>query len=277
MTVEHVEGRYAGAAGGQIYWQAWIPAEITGVVVLCHGLAEHGGRYAHVGKRFAADGYAVYANDHRGHGKSDGTRANIVRMSTVVADLETMIRNVAQRHPDVPMFLYGHSMGGLIALAYATGRPAALDGLVLSGVAMDIARGKPFERIGAKVISTLAPNLGLLTLDATTVSRDPQVVRDYDNDPLNYRGKIRSRTASEMLATAAAIPAKLPALRTPMLVMHGTADRLTRPAGSELVAERAGSADLTLKLYEGWYHELHNEPEQQTVFTDVVRWLKEHG
>ncbi|HEV2781178.1 MAG TPA: alpha/beta hydrolase [Actinophytocola sp.] len=277
MTVEHVDGRFAGAAGGQIYWQGWVPAEVTGVVVVCHGLAEHGGRYAHVGKRFAAEGYATYVNDHRGHGRSDGVRANIDRMSTVVTDLETMIRSAAQRHPGVPLFLFGHSMGGLVALVYATGRPAALDGLVLSGVALDIARGGRVERVGARLMSAVAPNLGVLRLDATAVSRVPEVVRDYETDPLNYRGKIRSRTGAEMLAAADAVTAKLPTLRLPLLVLHGTADRLTRPAGSRLVADRAAGADVTLKLYDGWYHELHNEPDSETVFADVVRWLKEHG
>jgi acylglycerol lipase len=276
VSESHVDGWFAGAAGGRIYWQGWVPeADVTGVVVISHGLAEHGGRYAHVGRRFAAEGYATYVADHRGHGRSDGTRANIHRMSTVVTDLETMIRSAAHRHPAAPLFLFGHSMGGLIALAYATDRPAGLRGLILSGVAVDITQGWPLERAAARLMATLAPNAGVLRLDATAVSRDPEVVRDYDTDPLNYRGKIRSRTGAEMLAAADAVRAKLPTLRLPLLVMHGTADRLTRPAGSRLVTDRAGSADVTLKLYDGWYHELHNEPERETVFADVLTWLKE--
>ena len=276
---EHVEGRFAGAAGGQIYWQGWVPAgDVAGVVVFAHGLAEHGGRYAHVATRLAAEGYASYVADHRGHGKSDGVKGNLDRMSTVVTDLETMIRSAGQRHPGVPLFLYGHSMGGLVALVYATGgNPAELRGLVLTSSALDFADTPRIQRLAARVLSAVAPNAGTITLDATTLSHDPDVVRDYDTDPLNYRGKIRVRTAAEMVSSAGAVTGKLGTLTLPLLVMHGTADGLTKPSGSKLIAERAGSSDVTLKLYDGWYHELHNEPEKETAFGDIVRWLKEHG
>lgn len=279
MSTEHVEGAFAGAAGGQISWQGWVPGgDVAGAVVLVHGLAEHGGRYGHVAARLAQDGYATYAADHRGHGKSDGVKGNLHRMSTVVTDLETMVRSVVQRHPDVPVFLYGHSMGGLVALVYATGpRPAELRGLVLTSSALDIGANSAAQRLGARVLSAVAPNAGTVRVDATTLSHDPEVVRDYDTDPLNYRGKTRARTAAEMLAAIASVRAKLGALTVPLLVLHGTEDRLTLPAGSKLIAERAGSADVTLKLYDGWYHELHNEPEQATVLDEIVRWLKEHG
>ncbi|HEU5475349.1 MAG TPA: alpha/beta hydrolase [Actinophytocola sp.] len=279
MTTEHVEGRFAGAAGGQIYWQGWVPAgEVTAVVVIVHGLAEHGGRYAHVGNRLAADGYAVYAADHRGHGKSEGTRGNINRMAQVVVDLETMIRSAAQRHPDKAVFLYGHSMGGLVALVYATtGRPAELRGMILTSSAVDIAVGPKVARLAGRGLSAVAPNLGTIRLDASTVSRDPEVVRAYDADPLNYRGKIRARTGAEMLAAAEAVRSRLATLTMPLLLLHGSADRLTAPSGTKLVADRAGSTDITHKLYDGWYHELHNEPDKDSVFDDIVVWLKEHG
>jgi acylglycerol lipase len=277
VTTTHVDGRFAGAAGGQIYWQGWIPDDPTGVVVLTHGLAEHGGRYWHVATRLAQDGYATYVADHRGHGKSDGVKGNINRMSEVVTDLETMVRSAAQRQPDLPMFLYGHSMGGLVALAYVlTGRPAELKGLIITSVAIDLGVGSAAERLAAKVLSRVAPSVGTVQLDASTISRDPEAVRAYDEDPLNYRGKTRVRTAAEMLTTIDTVKAKLGSLTLPLLIMHGTADRLTGPAGSQLIADKAGSTDVTLKLYDGWYHELHNEPEKETVFAEIVRWLKEH-
>lgn len=278
MSESHVDGRFAGAAGGQIYWQGWVPeGEAAGVVVLVHGLAEHGGRYAHVGRRLAAEGYASYVADHRGHGRSDGVKGNIDRMSDVVTDLETMIRSAAGRHPGASLFLFGHSMGGLVALSYLVGRPAELRGAILSASALDIDAGPAVQRRAARVLSAVAPNLGVIQLDATAVSRDPEVVRAYDADPLNYRGKTRVRTGAEMLAAIEGVKAGLGSLTLPLLILHGTADRLTAPSGSRLLADRAGSADVTLKLYDGWYHELHNEPEQETVFADIVRWLKEHG
>jgi alpha-beta hydrolase superfamily lysophospholipase len=275
---EHVDGRFTGAASGQIYWQGWVPAgDVAGVVVLVHGLAEHAGRYAHVGKHFAGAGYAMYAADHRGHGRSDGVKGNINRMSEVVTDLETMIRSVAQRHPDAPMFLYGHSMGGLITLAYLAGRPAELRGAVLSASAVDIAVGSPLERLAAPLLSAVAPNLGVLKLDATSMSRDPAVVRDYDADPLNYRGKTRVRTGAEILATVEKVKRDLGRVTLPLLVMHGSDDKVTSPTTSKLLADKVGSTDLTVKLYDGFYHELHNEPEKETVFADVLRWFKEHA
>lgn len=274
---EHVEGRFAGAAGGQISWQGWVPdAEPVGVVIIVHGIAEHGGRYAHVGRRLAADGYATYVHDHRGHGRSDGVRGNIDRMSTVVTDLETMIRSIAGRHPDLPMFLYGHSMGGLITLSYLVGKPAELRGAVLSASAVEFAGGPKAVRAAAGVLSVLVPNAGSVALDSSLMSRDPEVVRDYDTDPLNYRGKVRVRTGAEMLAAAGRVAASLDRVTLPLLVMHGSEDKVTVPAGSERLAKQAGSADITLKRYDGFYHELHNEPDKETVFADVVRWLKEH-
>jgi acylglycerol lipase len=275
--VEHVEGRFAGAAGGQIYWQGWVPETVSGVLVLVHGLAEHGGRYAHVGSHFAAEGYAVYVNDHRGHGQSDGVKGNINRMSVVIIDLETLIRSVAQRHPGSPMFLYGHSMGGLVALAYLTGKPAELNGAVLSASAVDIAVGSRLERMAAPVLSALVPNLGVLKLDATSMSRDPQVVRDYDTDPLNYRGKTRVRTGAEILGAVERVKGALGSVSLPLLVMHGSEDKVTSPSTSELLAGKVGSADITVKRYDGYFHELHNEPDKDVVFADVLRWLKEHG
>lgn len=274
---EHVEGRFAGAAGGEISWQGWVPGSApVGVVVIVHGIAEHGGRYAHVGRRLAAEGYATYVHDHRGHGRSDGTRGNIERMSTVVTDLETMIRGAAGRHPGAPMFLYGHSMGGLITLAYLVGKPAELRGAVLSAAAVEVSGGPKPVRAAAGVLSVLVPNLGSIALDSSLMSRDPQVVRDYDTDPLNYRGKVRVRTGAEMLAAAGRVAASLDRLTLPLLVMHGSADKVTVPGGSERLAKQAASEDVTLKIYDGFYHELHNEPDQETVFADIVRWLKEH-
>lgn len=275
---EHVEGRFVGAAGGQVYWQGWVPAgDVAGVVVLVHGLGEHGGRYAHVGRHFAGAGYATYAADHRGHGKSDGVKGNLNRMSEVVTDLETMIRSTAQRHPGAPMFLYGHSMGGLITLAYLTGHPAELRGAILSASAVDIAVGSALERMAAPVLSAIAPNLGVLKLDATMMSRDPEVVRDYDNDPLNYRGKTRVRTGAEILATVEKVKRDLGSITLPLLVMHGSADKITSPTTAQLLADKVSAKDLTVKIYDGYYHELHNEPDKETVFADILRWLKEHG
>jgi alpha-beta hydrolase superfamily lysophospholipase len=274
---EQVDGAFAGASGGRIRWQGWVPPQPPkGVVVIVHGLAEHGGRYAHVAEHLAAHGYASYAHDHHGHGRSAGTRGNIDRMSHVVTDLETMIRSASGRHAGAPLFLYGHSMGGLIALVYATGDPVPMHGLILTGAAVHVEVGSGLERVAARLLSVIAPNLGTRKLDAALVSRDPAVVRNYESDPLNYRGKVRLRTGAEMLRAADELPAGLGRLTCPVLLLHGSLDGLTSPSGSQLVAERVSSSDVTLKVYDGLYHEVHNEPEKDTVLGDIVRWLDKH-
>ncbi len=273
----HSEGTFVGAAGGSVFWQRWEPDKTKAVVVLSHGLAEHSGRYAHVAARFNDSGYAVYALDHWGHGRSEGTRANVERFEHLKHDLDTLLTTARGEHPGVPVFLLGHSLGGLIALDYVvTKGESGLTGLVLSGAAVDPSVGSAVQRAAAGFLSRYTPNLGVLALDSTAVSRDPEEVRKYVEDPLNYHGKIRARTGAETLASVDRVLHGLAGLRLPMLVLHGTADRLTSPAGSSLVAEKAGSKDKTLKLYDGLFHEIFNEPERDTVLGDVVDWLDAH-
>ncbi len=272
----HVEGAFTGVAGGRIFWRGWIPDSPVGVVVISHGVAEHSGRYEHVGNRLADNGFATYAFDHRGHGKSEGNRSNIDRMSSVVADLGTMIGVADENYPSLPVFLLGHSMGSLISLQYVTGSPADLRGLIVSAPAVDIAVGNVVLRTVAPILSNILPNLGALQLDSSMVSRDPEVVRNYDSDPLNFRGKLPARTGAEIMTTAQAIKERLPRLKIPVLILQGTADALISPNGAQIVADNAASKDLTLKLYDGLYHEVFNEPEKETVLDDVVAWLKAH-
>ncbi|RZS43433.1 alpha-beta hydrolase superfamily lysophospholipase [Herbihabitans rhizosphaerae] len=273
---EHVEEKFTGSAGGSVYWQGWLSAEALGVVVISHGIAEHGGRYAHVAEHLAAQGFATYVADHQGHGRSAGARGNIERMDVVTGDLHTMIRLAGERHDGLPVFLLGHSMGGLIALQYVTGEPAALRGLIVSGPAVEIAVGSKFERAMAGTLSKLVPNLGVVKLDSSAVSRDPDVVHAYDTDPLNYRGRVRVRTGAEMLAAADTMAARLPKITMPVLILQGTEDKLVDPSSAKVVADGVGSDDVTVKTYDGLYHEVLNEPEKETVLADIVTWLKEH-
>lgn len=273
VTGSHIEGTLPS---GQ-YWQAWTPESATGVVVLVHGVHEHSGRYEHVGRRLAAAGYAVYAVDHPGHGKSPGSRGNIASMAETVEGVAALTRLAAQVHPDVPLFIYGHSMGGLIALQYLTGSPhERVRGGVISAPALDTSAANPVQKVAAPLLSRLAPNLGVIALDPTTVSRDPAVVEAYRADPLNYTGKLKARTGSEMMVTAAAMPSRLQCLSLPLLVLHGGADRLMPVSASEVVRAHAASPDLTVKIYDGLYHETHNEPEQDQVLDDIVAWLDAH-
>jgi alpha-beta hydrolase superfamily lysophospholipase len=273
----HEEGRFAGEGGLEIYWQAWLPegAEPRAVVVLAHGASEHSGRYAWTGEQLTSRGYAMYAIDHRGHGRSAGDRAVIDRMRNAVEDVHTLVERAVAAHPGRPVVLLGHSMGGAVALSYTVEHEDALDALVLSAPLAALEAASPVQRVAGRVLSVIAPKLGVVGIDSTAVSRDPKVVEDYDADDLNYHGKLPARTVAELTSAIDGYPEAVKRLELPMLVMHGTADRLTPIAGSEMVVENAASGDKTFKRYDGLFHELLNEPERQEVLDDIAAWLDE--
>jgi alpha-beta hydrolase superfamily lysophospholipase len=276
VVIAHEEGRLEGVGGVGIFWQSWTPAAVRAVVVLAHGASEHSGRYGWTAERLGERGYATFALDHRGHGRSEGARAYIDRIANAVADVDQLIDRAAAAHPGVPLFLLGHSVGGCISLAYAVEHQDKLDGLLLSAPLAALEAASLVERVAGHVLSRIAPKLGVIDIDASTVSRDPEVVRDYDSDPLNHRGKLPARTVHELAGTVARFPEDVARLRLPMLLMHGTDDRLVPIAGSEMVDERTGSEDKTFIRYEGLYHEILNEPERDRVVSDMADWLDAH-
>jgi acylglycerol lipase len=266
----------ARSAEIDLYWQAWLPeADPRAVVVIAHGASEHSSRYAHVGERLVSAGYAAYALDHRGHGRSEGKRAQLDRMDHVVADLREFVQLAAGRHPGARVYLLGHSMGGGISIVYAVRHQDTLAGLLLSGPVADPDAANAVTRMLSKVLSTVTPDLGVYAVDASLVSRDPDVVRDYEQDPLNFHGKLPARTVAELTGAVARFPDEVTRLRLPLLVMHGGADQLVPVAGSRMVHERAGSDDKTLVVYDELYHEILNEPEQGEVLDRIVGWLDE--
>ncbi len=256
-------------------------------MVIAHGASEHSERYGHVAARLAAEGYAVYAIEHRGHGRSAGPRALIDRMDRAVADLDSLVTlargaaggGVGGVGSGVgggatgSIFLLGHSMGGTVALAYALRHQDRLRGLILSGPLAALEAAPPHMRIAARVLSALTPRLPLIDIDATLISRDPAVVKAYQNDPLVHHGKLPVRTVAELAGSIEAFPEAVSAITIPTLIMYGTADGLCPPEGSLMLAERIGAADKTLLPYEGLYHEIFNEPEQGRVLDDLCAWL----
>jgi alpha-beta hydrolase superfamily lysophospholipase len=275
--MRHGEDRFAGQAGVEIYWQAWLPDDgdpVKAVLVIAHGGGEHSARYGWVAEQLVAAGYAVYALDHRGHGRSQGGRVMFERWDYVLADLQTLIDRARSAHPDLPVFLFGHSLGGAISISYARRHEDELAGLALSGAVASLGVVSPVTRIAAKVLSRVAPGLGVFQVDATTLSKDPEVVRAYEQDPLVHHGKFPARTAAEISAVVERFPDDVPGLRLPLLVMHGLGDEIAPPEGSRMVHERAGSPDKTLKLYDGLLHEILNEPERDQVAADLLDWLE---
>lgn len=274
---EHGDARFEGAGGVEIFWQWWRPPGQRAAVVLAHGASEHSSRYAWAAEQLAERGYATYALDHRGHGHSEGPRAYVDRMDNVVADLDQLVDRATAAHPDAPLFLLGHSMGGCVAIAYTLRHQERLNGLVLSAPLAALEAASPVERAAGRVLSVVAPKLGVYGIDSSTVSRDPEVVRDYDADPLNYHGKLPARTVHELSQTVGSFPDEVNRLTLPMLLMHGTADKLVPPHGTEMIDERAGARDKTMIRYEGLYHELLNEPERERVVADIADWLDERS
>jgi lysophospholipase len=270
---------FVGVGGTPIFTQAWLPPQpwVAGIVI-SHGLAEHSGRYASLAARLTTQGLAVHALDHRGHGQSGNAprsaRANLGRFRDAVADLDTLVVQVADAHPGLPLFLFGHSMGGAIALSLALRHPQPLRGLLLSGPAVATAEAGPGPRLAlAKLLAWLAPDTGVLRLPADAISRDLEVVRAYENDPLVHRGAVPARTLIEMLVAMSMLQANAGALRMPVLIMHGSADRLVPLAMTRGVYERIGSQDKTVRIYDGLYHEIVNEPEREQVIGELLAWI----
>jgi acylglycerol lipase len=274
---EHVEGRLGGARGVELYWQGWVPSEAPrGVLLLCHGLGEHSGRYGHVVDALVPDGWAVYGLDHRGHGRSGGRRAHLDDYADWLSDFDVFRRAVVARHPDLPVFLLGHSMGGQIALAYALDHQDDLRGLVLSAPALASnavpKAAVPVLRLLAKVGPTLRP----AGIDATRISKDPAVVAAYQADPLVHQGNPTLGLSAALFGQFDVLPERARTLKLPLLLQHGTLDELTDPAGSRLLESTSGSPDQTVIWYEGLWHEIYNEPEREKPLADLRGWLDAH-
>jgi acylglycerol lipase len=277
--VEHKEGQFTGAKGLEIYWQSWQDAApMRAVVVISHGAGEHSGRYQRVALALAELGYPVYALDHRGHGRSGGRRALVDRLDNAAADLDLLIDLARREHPDVPLFLLGHSLGGTIALRYALRHQDKLDGLILSGPVAAIDLPPAPVRLAVKALSAVAPWMPVLGVDPAVVSRDPAEVEAYRTDPLVHHGKLPLRTVAEIAAATEAFPEQVPSLTLPILLVHGSEDRLAPVQGSRMVYERVNSEDKTLEIYEGFFHEVLNEPpeDRARVLADIVTWLQAH-
>ncbi len=275
MEIEAQEQSFAGADGRYLFERRWLPVSAPrAALIIVHGYAEHSGRYAHVGQHLAGAGYAVYAFDLRGHGLSDGKRASVRSFAEYLADLRLYVARVREHARGLPVFVLGHSMGGGIVALFASVDAPAVRGVLLSGAVLPNggAAGWILAR-AVELFAKVAPDLPTFSLSAASVSRDEDVVRRYEDDPLVYHGRIRAGLAAAMSRAARRIARDERTIDLPLLIMHGTDDALTSPDGSRRLYERAASLDKTLKLYDGLYHEILNEPEQLQVLADIVVWL----
>lgn len=277
-SMEHTEGKFTGYKNLNLYYQCWLPGRgPKAILVVVHGLAEHSGRYTNLVKYFVPREYAIFGFDYRGHGKSEGLPGYVELFSDYVNDLHAFLNIVRSKYSDARIFVVGHSVGGTIATAYTVTHQDALSGLILSGAILKASPNfSPALIALARMLSVLLPKTGIATVDASAISRDKAVVDAYVGDPLVYRGKISARLGVELLKTIQSLPHQMPMVKLPTLIMHGTTDRLSPPAGSQMLYERIGSSDKTLKFYNGFYHEIFNEPGHEQVLADIETWLANH-
>ena len=268
------DGTFRASSGAKIFYRYWAPAEPRAVILLSHGLAEHSGRYEEFASFFGVAGFATYAVDFPGHGNSDGKRGHIGHFdeyTDVLGELTTLARNA---HPDLPFVLLGHSLGGLIAADFLFQHQSDFVAAVVTGAAIR----SPQQPSGLvlfvnKIIASVAPKLGVLRMDASAISRDPQVVSDYENDPLVYRGKASAALVTVIFSAMSRVVENAESIRLPLLIMHASEDRLTSVEGSKLLHEKVSSEDKRLVIYEGLYHEILHEPERRNVMEDILDWL----
>ena len=268
-------GRFLGVGGLQLFWQRWCPAgEPRAVLAFVHGVGEHSGRYGNLVGPLVAAGYAVYGYDQRGHGRSPGPRVHVERWTEYRDDLHTFLGLVGSRELGRPLVLYGHSMGSLVVLDELIEHPGGVDGAIVSGVALQPAGvGKPYQRVLVRVLSRVAPRLSLdLKIAGDDLTRDPAALVAGRADP-HLTSRATVRWGAESLAAVARIEAGMAAIEVPLLVLHGGADPLNRPAGAHALVDAAPGADTTLHVYPGVRHEPHNDLGHERVAADIIDWL----
>ncbi|MGB3684126.1 MAG: lysophospholipase [Rubrobacteraceae bacterium] len=283
--IKRGQGSFTALDSLELHERWWFPEfpkdQTKAVVVLVHGLKDHGARYEHVGVWLAGRGYAVYALDLRGHGESGGERFFVDAFDEYVEDLVVFLDRVREREKGRPLFLLGHSMGGAVAGLFVLNRePGAtgLSGLILTAPALE-----PNENVSpvlirlSRVISRFFPRAPVTKVDIKSLSHLPSVVEAARKDPLSNERPAPARTGYEILRAMRRIRDRAAEITLPILVMHGTEDHLTNPRGSETLFKRAGSEDKTIKLYKGLYHEILNEPEQEQVLEDILSWMDARG
>jgi alpha-beta hydrolase superfamily lysophospholipase len=276
VASSRTERNFDGVGGVRIVYDVWEPEDDPrGVVVLCHGYAEHARRYDHVAQRLGESGLAVYALDLRGHGRSGGKRVYLRDISEYTDDFHTLVGIAAAEYPELKLVVLGHSMGGGVVFAYGVEHPDDYAAMVLSGPAVDAEQGQaPVMVHLAKVLGKILPGLPVEQLPADAVSRDPAVVAAYENDPLVHHGKLPAGIARALFNVGEAMPRRAPALTAPLLVVHGGQDKLIPVQGSRHLMECVGSDDAHLTVYPELYHEVFNEPERAVVLNDVASWIE---
>nr|XP_010905619.2 uncharacterized protein LOC105032760 [Elaeis guineensis] len=270
---------FATARADTLFTQSWAPVSVQtkGLVVLLHGLNEHSGRYNCFAKQLNDNGFKVYAMDWIGHGGSDGLHGYVHSLDYAVDDLKAFLQKVLSENPWLPCFCFGHSTGGAIVLKAALDPKVKVhvEGVVLTSPAIRVQPSHPIVPIIAPIFSLLVPRYQFSASyrSGPPVSRDPEAVRAKYSDPLVFTGPLRVRTGHEILRITSYLQHNLRKVAVPFLVLHGTADTVTDPEASQRLYNEASSTDKSIKLYEGFLHDLLFEPERDDIAKDIIDWL----
>ena len=268
------EEDFSSADGTRIHMREWLPEGTPrAVVVICHGVNSHGGQHAWTAAQLVAKGYAVYAVDLRGRGQSEGERFYVEDVADYVADVRGLIAIAKERHPGKPVYLLGHSAGGVVSCTLALDHQDEIDGLICESFAFQVP-APGFALAAIKGLSHIAPKLGVLTLKMKDFTRDPAALAVLEADPLTKGESQPAATVAALVRADERLHDNFEQITLPVLILHGTEDHATVCRGSEYFHQHAGSKDKTLKLYDGHYHDLLNDLGKEEVMADVIDWIE---
>ncbi|MFT3823661.1 MAG: alpha/beta hydrolase [Chitinophagaceae bacterium] len=275
MRSKQTVSTFRNLKGQNIFYRNWSTDGIVkGIILIIHGLNSHSGYYQNFAMQLNENNFEVYAVDLCGRGQSDGERYYIHDYNEIVADIDLFVNIATATHPTLPVFLFGHSAGGVFASIYAMHHQARLKGLISESIAFQVP-ASGFTLAIIKSLSHIVPHTRLVKLNNENFSRDKAVVLTMNNDPLLAKERQPVRTMQQLLLAAGYLKKRMPAIKLPILILHGMADNITKPGGSEYFMKHTSSVDKQINLYEGHYHDLLNDKYHGIVFRDIIRWLNE--
>ena len=274
MTMAGTREEKIDSTGGmKIFVRSWRPeGQPRAVIVICHGVNSHSGQYLWTGEQFVSAGFAVYALDLRGRGRSDGERFYVETVADYVSDVSATVKLAKARNLGLPVFLLGHSAGGVVSSTYVLENPTEVVGFICESFAFQVP-APGFALAAIKGVSHIAPRLPVLTLKNEDFSRDPKAVEALNNDPLTAHESQPAITVAALVRADERLREEFPKITLPLLIMHGTEDKATVPDGSQFFYDTAGSKDKTLKLYKGHFHDLLNDVGKEQVLADIQQWI----
>ena len=272
--MEHTEFSWNSPDNVQFYAQEWTPStQLIASITLVHGLGEHSSRYQHLAEYYCEQGISVLSFDQRGHGRTQGKRGHILSYNLAMQDIKHFIAENRSRHPESRHFLYGHSLGGAMALYYTLQEKAGITGTIVTGLGLAPGDPLPPAKLAlAKFMAKVAPSFTLPNgLDRNNLSRDREVIQRYIDDPLVHN-QVSASLGMNLISRGAWMVENAARLDLPLLLMYGAKDHLVDQSAIHNFL-RSADGMVTSKVWEGFYHEIHNEPEQKEVFDFAINWI----